>query len=128
MNPLSFLALALGAVGGAGFRHALGVWLNPVYPRIPLGTLTANLLGSFLMGLAIVALVQRGGLSPEWRLAIITGFFGSLTTLSTFSAETFTLFVRGDVLGGLGAIAFHVGGALAMVGLGVVIANKLMGA
>lgn len=127
MNLTAFFALAAGAVCGAGFRHALGVWLNPVFPRIPLGTLSANLLGSFLMGLALVLIVQRGGVAPEWRLAIITGFFGSLTTLSTFSAETFTLLARGDLAGGLGAIALHVGGALAMVTLGVVIANRLVG-
>jgi CrcB protein len=115
----AFLAVGIGAAIGAWLRWGLSLWLNPVYPHIPLGTLAANLGGGYLIGLAVAFFAQHPGLSPEWRLLLITGFLGGLTTFSTFSAEIFTLFSRAQVALGLAAIGLHVAGSLAMTGLGV---------
>lgn len=116
---LPFLAIGLGASLGAWLRWGLGSWLNPAHPQIPMGTLTANLLGGYLVGLAIAHFAQHPGIAPEWRLFIVTGFLGGLTTFSTFSAEVFTLFARAQFVTGLATIALHVLGSLAMTGLGV---------
>jgi CrcB protein len=116
---LTFTAIGLGAAFGAWLRWGLGLWLNPALPDMPLGTLTANLLGGYLVGFAVAFFMQHPGLSPEWRLLIITGFLGGLTTFSTFSAETVTLLVRGQYLWGAGIIAAHLGGSLLMTVLGI---------
>lgn len=115
----AFLAVGLGAAVGAWLRWGLGLWLNAFQPNLPLGTLAANLAGGYLIGLAIAFFAQHPGLSPEWRLFVITGFLGGLTTFSTFSAEVFTLFSRAQLAAALFAIAVHVTGSLAMTGLGV---------
>jgi CrcB protein len=86
---------------------------------LPLGTLSANLVGGYLIGLAIAFFAQHSGVSPEWRLFIITGFLGGLTTFSTFSAETVTLLLRGQYAWGAGIIAAHLGGSLLMTVLGI---------
>ena len=75
MGISAFIAIGIGAAVGAWIRWGLGLWLNPVWPTLPVGTLTANLLGGYLIGLAIAFFAQQPGLSPEWRLLIITGFF-----------------------------------------------------
>jgi len=123
----SFIAVGLGAALGAWLRWGLGVWLNALHPNIPVGTLTANLAGGYLIGLAIAFFAQHPGLSPEWRLLIITGFLGGLTTFSTFSAEVFTLLSRVQIAPALGVIALHVLGSLAMTGLGVLSFHWLKG-
>ncbi|MDD2721513.1 MAG: fluoride efflux transporter CrcB [Gallionella sp.] len=115
----SFLAIGLGAACGAWLRWGLGLWLNPVLPELPPGTLVANLVGGYLIGLAVAFFMQHPGLSPEWRLFIITGFLGGLTTFSTFSAETVTLLLRGQYAWGLGIIVTHLGGSLLMTVLGI---------
>lgn len=115
----AFFAVGLGAAFGAWLRWGLGLWLNARYPAIPLGTLAANLSGGYLVGLAVAFFSQHPGLSPEWRLLLVTGFLGGLTTFSTFSAEIFALFARAQVVLGLAAIGLHVAGSLAMTGLGV---------
>ena len=73
--------------------------LNPVFPTVPMGTLAANWLGAYIMGVSIALFSQHAVLTPELRLGLMTGFLGALTTFSTFSAETFTLFSRGDTCG-----------------------------
>ena len=117
--PLSsFAAIALGAVLGAWLRWGLGLWLNPLFPTVPLGTLAANLLGGYLIGLALGFFAQHPGVPVEWRLGFVTGFLGALTTFSTFSAEVVTLLARqqwGWALLGAGA---HLLGSLAMTALG----------
>lgn len=123
----AFIAVGLGAAIGAWLRWGLSLWLNPLYPAIPLGTLVANLGGGYLIGLAIAFFAQHPGLSPEWRLLLITGFLGGLTTFSTFSAEIFTLFSRAQVAMGLAAIGLHVAGSLAMTGLGVLTFKLIKG-
>lgn len=123
----SFLAIGLGAALGAWLRWGLGLWLNPALPELPMGTLTANLLGGYLIGLAIAFFIQHPGLSPEWRLLIITGFLGGLTTFSTFSAETVTLLLRGQYAWGAAIIAAHMGGSLLMTVLGIQTFKYLQG-
>jgi len=123
----SFLAIGLGAACGAWLRWGLGLWFTPVLPELPLGTLIANLLGGYLIGLAIAFFMQHPGLSPEWRLFIITGFLGGLTTFSTFSAETVTLLLRGQYAWGAGIIAAHLGGSLLMTVLGIQTFKYLQG-
>jgi len=86
---------------------------------LPLGTLSANLVGGYLIGLAMAFFIQHPSLSPEWRLLIITGFLGGLTTFSTFSAETVTLLLRGQYAWSAGIIATHLGGSLLMTVLGI---------
>ena len=115
----SFLAIGTGAAVGAWLRWGLGLWLNPVLPDLPLGTLTANLLGGYLIGLAIAFFTQHPGLPAEWRLFIITGFLGALTTFSTFSAETVTLLMRGQLAWGSAVIVTHLCGSLLMTVLGI---------
>lgn len=115
----AFIAVGLGAAIGGWLRWGLGLWLNPVFPDLPLGTLSANLVGGYLIGLAVAFFMQYPGLSPEWRLLIITGFLGGLTTFSTFSAETVTLLARGQYVLSMCIIAAHLGGSLLMTVLGM---------
>ncbi len=115
----AFIAVGLGAAIGAWLRWGLGLWLNPALPELPLGTLSANLAGGYLIGLAVAFFMQHPGLSPEWRLLIITGFLGGLTTFSTFSAETVTLLARGQYALSMAIIAAHLGGSLLMTVLGM---------
>jgi CrcB protein len=119
MTFYAFIAVGLGAAIGAWLRWGLGLWLNPTLPELPLGTLTANLIGGYLIGLAVAFFMQHPGLSPEWRLLIITGFLGGLTTFSTFSAETVTLLARGQYAWSMGIIAAHLGGSLLMTVFGM---------
>jgi len=83
--------IAVGAVLGAWLRWAFSYWLNPRTELLPAGTLVANLVGGYLVGVAVAALAAHPAVSPYWRLLIITGFLGSLTTFSTFSAESVSL-------------------------------------
>jgi CrcB protein len=120
-NPMlkTILAISLGAAGGALLRWLLGTRLNNLFPAIPPGTLAANLIGGYIIGLAIAYFASTPNLAPEWRLLIITGFCGSLTTFSTFSAETFTLIQQGRLGMAAGAIALHVSGSLLMTFAGL---------
>ncbi len=115
----TFLAIGLGAAIGAWLRWGLGLWFNPVLTDLPLGTLAANLIGGYLVGVAVAFFMQHPGLAPEWRLFIITGFLGGLTTFSTFSSETVTLLLRGQYGWGATIIAVHLGGSLLMTVLGI---------
>lgn len=119
MNPLSFVAIGAGATLGAWGRWWLSAQLNPLFPTLPLGTLAANLIGSYVIGLAVALINLDLGLSPQARLFLMTGFCGGLTTFSTFSAETFTLLQRGQFAWGFGEIAIHVSGSLMATALGV---------
>jgi fluoride exporter len=119
MTLYAFLAVGIGAAIGAWLRWGLGLWLNALWPELPLGTLSANLIGGFLVGLSVAFFMQHPGLAPEWRLLVITGFLGALTTFSTFSIETVTLLMRGQYLWGLSIIILHLGGCLLMTVLGL---------
>jgi CrcB protein len=125
MSTLSVLAVFFGAGVGALLRWCLSSWLNPVFPTLPLGTLAANLVGGLLVGLASAFFAHNGGLAPEWRLMVITGFLGGLTTFSTFSAEVVTLLGRHEYGWALGTAGAHLAGSLILTGIGILIANAL---
>jgi CrcB protein len=112
-------AVGAGAAIGAWLRWALAAWLNGRSPLFPLGTLAANLVGGYLIGLFIAWFSEHPGVPPEARLFAITGLLGGLTTFSTFSAEVVTALMRGLWLtGGLIAVV-HMTGSFLATGLGV---------
>ncbi len=115
----SVLAISLGASLGAVSRWLLGLGFNALFPTIPPGTLLANLLGGYLIGIAVTVFAANPHLPPEWRLMVITGFLGGLTTFSTFSVEVTSLLQQGRLLWAGGAIAVHVMGSLLMTLLGM---------
>jgi CrcB protein len=115
----SILAISIGASAGAVLRWLLGLSLNSLFPTLPPGTLAANLSGGYLIGLAIALFAGHPGLAPEWRLLIITGFLGGLTTFSTFSAEVTVLLQQGRLFWAGLAISAHVLGSLIMTMLGI---------
>lgn len=115
----SLFVIAIGASLGAWLCWLLGMKLNALFPTIPPGTVVANMVGGYIIGLAIALLAASPSLSPEWRLLIITGFCGGLTTFSTFSAETVALIQEGRLLWALGSISLHVVGSLAMTAAGL---------
>ena len=118
----SIVAISIGAALGALLRWWLGTQLNSYFPTIPPGTVAANLLGAFVIGVAIAFFATYPAMSPEWRLFIVTGFCGGLTTFSTFSAEIVTLLRGGQLLAACAAIGIHLGGSVLMTvaGIGVV--------
>ena len=113
------IAICVGASLGALLRWWLGTQLNSIFPTIPPGTLIANLVGGYIIGLAIGFFAALPALSPEWRLLIITGFCGGLTTFSTFSAELVTLLQQGRALWACGAAAAHLAGSVIMTFAGI---------
>ena len=119
------LTVGAGAAIGAWLRWWLGIVLNPLFPTLPLGTLTANLIGGLLMGVAMELLTRHAWVSPEVRLLITTGFLGGLTTFSTFSAEIVTLLLRKEYLWGTIAIATHVVGSIVMTIAGILLIRAL---
>lgn len=116
----SFLAICLGASLGALLRWLLGLWLNAVFPLMPLGTLTANWLGGYLIGCAstIFALLNIGASSFVY-LFFVTGFLGALTTFSAFTNEMGALIRNQDYWAALAGIGLHVGGSLLLFFLGI---------
>ncbi len=111
---MSWLAVGLGAAIGAWSRWFLGMWMNNIHQHIPLGTLVANLVGGFIIGMATSFFFWHNNISPEWRLFIITGFLGGLTTFSTFSAETVLMLQRGEYVWASLQILLHVAGSILM--------------
>jgi len=105
-------AVALGAVLGAWMRWALSYWLNPRIEHLPLGTLTSNLIGGYLIGLAIAVFAAHPSVPPFWRLVIVTGFLGGLTTFSTFSAESVVLMQGAQWASAAVHAVAHLGGSL----------------
>jgi fluoride exporter len=124
---LALSAIGLGAACGAWLRWWLGLRLNPVFPTVPLGTLASNLIGGYLVGVAVAFFAQYETLAPEWRLVAITGFLGGLTTFSTFSAEVVTLMLRGELSWALATAAAHLLGSLCLTGLGIATVRTLAG-
>lgn len=116
---LSIAVISIGAALGALLRWLLGSRLNTLFPSIPLGTLTANLVGGYLIGIAVAYFASHPALSPEWRLLTITGFLGGLTTFSTFSAEVVAQLMAGRLAWALATITAHVLGSVAMTLLGI---------
>jgi CrcB protein len=125
MSFYGFLSVGIGAAIGAWLRWWLGTVLNPVFPTLPLGTLSANLIGGYLVGVAVAFFSEHAGLPPEARLFVITGFMGGLTTFSTFSAEAMTLISRSEYAWALAHTAVHLGGSLVMTMLGILTVSLL---
>jgi len=123
---LGLLAVGGGAAAGAWLRWWLGLLLNPVFPTLPFGTLAANLIGGYLMGLVLGVLSQFEALAPEMRLLITTGFLGGLTTFSTFSAEATTLLSRDQFGWAAAHVAAHVIGSVAMTFAGIATMRLLL--
>lgn len=121
---VTVLAICLGACIGALSRWQLSLWLNPG-GLLPWGTLTANWVGAYVIGLALVFFQQHSGLDPAWRMALVTGLLGALTTFSTFSLETVVMLQGGRVGLGLLNAALHVGGSLLLTWGGVATAQAL---
>lgn len=115
----SLAAISFGAAAGATLRWLLGLWLNAGPFAVPLGTLAANLFGSYLIGFAIGFFSSFPDMDPAWRLLVITGFLGSLTTFSGFSAEVSQQLQQGRLFWAGGTIALHVCGSLALTFLGM---------
>lgn len=111
---LSILAISLGAALGALARWGLGLALNGLFPALPPGTLAANLIGGYLVGLALPLLAATAEVDPALRLFVITGFLGGLTTMSAFSGEMALLLQQGRLALAAAGVALHVGGSLAM--------------
>lgn len=109
-----FVAVGAGAALGAWLRWGLSAWLNPKVPAYPLGTLAANLVGGYLVGLAIAFFIARMDLAPEWRLFAVTGLLGGLTTFSTFSAEVTEHLLRGGYGHALLLALAHLAGSLVL--------------
>lgn len=119
MTAAAFAAVGIGAAIGAWLRWGLGSVLNPMFPTLPLGTLAANLIGGYLVGLAVAFFADNAAIPAEWRLFVITGLLGGLTTFSTFSAEAVTLLVRTQYAWAAGLILSHLAGSIVMTLLGI---------
>lgn len=117
-TALPVLAICIGASTGALARWGLGLWLSPG-GVIPWGTLAANLIGGYLIGLCIAVFQALPQLDPLWRLLLITGFLGGLTTFSSFSAEVVGLLMAERYALALGAATAHVAGSLLMTVIGI---------
>jgi CrcB protein len=116
---LSIAVISAGAAAGALLRWVLGTQLNALFPSLPPGTLVANLVGGYLIGVAMAVFAGNPALAPEWRLLTVTGFLGGLTTFSTFSAEVVSQLMTGRIAWALSTIMAHVLGSIAMTLLGV---------
>ncbi|NUO88051.1 MAG: fluoride efflux transporter CrcB [Cupriavidus sp.] len=119
MGPLGFVAVGVGAAAGAWLRWGFAVLWNAIHPALPYGTLAANLLGGYLIGLAVGFFDTHAGLPPEWRLLAITGFLGGLTTFSTFSSEVVANLIAGDYGWAAMHLLLHLGGSLLLTALGL---------
>jgi fluoride exporter len=113
------LAVAVGAALGALLRWGMASALNHLFPALPPGTLLANLVGAYLIGLALAVFAQWPQISPEWRLFVVTGFLGGLTTFSSFSAEVVQALQQGRPLWALATVGTHLLGSVGMTLLGL---------
>ncbi|WP_090141255.1 fluoride efflux transporter CrcB [Limnohabitans sp. DM1] len=119
---LTVIAICIGACVGALSRWQLGLWLNPSTASaglLPWGTLAANLIGGYLVGVCVGVFQQLPELDPVWRLALVTGFLGALTTFSSFSAQVVGMLQQGRFALALGTAALHLLGSLTLTVLGL---------
>ena len=119
---LTVIAICLGACVGALSRWQLGVWLSPANASaglLPWGTLAANLIGGYLVGVCVGVFQQLPQLDPVWRMALVTGFLGALTTFSSFSAEVVAMLQQGRFALACGTASLHLFGSLALTLLGL---------
>ena len=125
LSPLNFLAVGLGAAFGAWARWLLGLALNPLFIALPLGTLAANLLGGYLVGVAVGLFHLNTHFPLAWKLFAITGFLGGLTTFSSFMNETMQYLQAGDILQGFLYLFLQLAGGLLFVMLGWFIGTRV---
>jgi CrcB protein len=123
----SFAAVAVGGAIGCLVRWYLAIFLNRYFPAIPPGTLAANLIGCYVIGMAVALFMTYPNIAPEWRLFLTTGFCGGLTTFSTFSAEVVVLLQSGRSILALSAVAVHLFGSLLMTFAGIATVAWLKG-
>lgn len=119
MNFIALLAVGIGGLSGSVLRWVIGLRMNAIFPALPLGTLVANIVGGYIIGLAAGAVTADLGLSQNMRLFLIPGFCGGLTTFSTFSLETVTSLMNGRIAWGISEIVIHVSGSLLATVLGI---------
>lgn len=119
MTYTSLLIVGIGGLSGSVLRWLIGLRLNSIFPELPLGTLTANIIGGYIIGLAAGAVTADLGVSQNMRLFIIPGFCGGFTTFSSFSLETVTSMMNGRVFWGISEIVVHVAGSLLATALGL---------
>ena len=113
------LAIFIGACLGALARWQLGLWLSPAHALLPWGTLAANLIGGYLVGVCVGTFQHLPQLDPLWRLTLVTGFLGALTTFSSFSAEVVAMLGQQRYALALGTAALHLFGSLALTVAGI---------
>jgi CrcB protein len=119
LSALNFLAVGFGAALGAWARWFLGLALNPLFLALPLGTLAANVIGGYLVGVAVGLFHLNTHFPLAWKLFAITGFLGGLTTFSTFSAEVVERLLAGQPAWAIGLASVHLAGSLAATYLGL---------
>lgn len=119
MGGSGFIAVGVGAALGAWLRWWLGIALNAITPNLPLGTLAANLIGGYLVGVAVEYFSQQGAIPVEMRLFVITGFLGGLTTFSSFSAEAVGLLMESRYAWAILLISSHLIGSIVLTVLGI---------
>lgn len=120
------LAVAAGGALGSALRFWMSTWVHGIAGRgFPYGTLTVNVLGSFVMGLLCVLLIDKFNVSLEWRAALLTGVLGGFTTFSSFSMETLTLFEMGEPFKASLYILLSIAVCLAATWVGVVVARQI---
>ena len=127
MGGPGFIAVGVGAALGAWLRWGLGVALNALNPNLPYGTLAANLIGGYLIGVAVEYFSYQGGLSVEMRLFVITGFLGGLTTFSSFSAEAVGLLLESRYGWAMVLTTSHLIGSILMTILGILSVRAVTG-
>jgi CrcB protein len=119
-------AVSVGGVIGCLLRWLLGLMFNTQPSVVPLGTLAANLIGGYIVGVAVAFFAMNNNLAPEWRLLVITGFCGGLTTFSSFSAEVVILLRQDRILWACSTIALHLFGSLLMTFAGIATVSGLI--
>jgi CrcB protein len=121
-------AICLGACLGALLRWWLGLWLNHAGAFMPWGTLAANLIGGYLVGVCVAYFQHHADLDPVWRLLLVTGFLGALTTFSSFSAEVVGMLSSQRYTQALATAALHLGGSLLLTVAGIKTVTLLLAA
>ncbi|WP_322102078.1 fluoride efflux transporter CrcB [Paraburkholderia sp. J41] len=123
---LSILAVGIGGALGSLLRWVLGLRLNALLPALPLGTLASNVIAGYVIGAAVAFFARAPQIPPEWRLFVITGLMGGLSTFSTFSAEVVSHLQHGRFGWAAGEIAIHVGASVVMTILGIATVSAFM--
>jgi len=124
---INWLAIAVGGALGAMGRYAIAIHVFPVTPhRFPWGTLCANVIGCFFIGVLAVVIIEKQLLGPQWRLFLITGFLGALTTFSAFSLEAVQLWQFGHGINALYYVALSLGACIAATAGAIILTSRII--